>query len=145
MIGPGTGVAPFVGFLDERAMQGGGGRNVLFTGCRHEHQDFLYGAALRAAAAAGRLDLHAAFSRDGPTKVYVQHLMADVADDLWALVDRTGAHVYVCGDATRMAGDVHAAWVAIVQRGRGCDATAAETYMADLEKGGRYQRDVWAS
>ncbi|KAK1860413.1 hypothetical protein I4F81_003002 [Pyropia yezoensis] len=79
------------------------------------------------------------------SRVYVQHLMADVADDLWALVDRTGAHVYVCGDATRMAGDVHAAWVAIVQRGRGCDATAAETYMADLEKGGRYQRDVWAS
>lgn len=145
MIGPGTGVAPFVGFLDERTARGGGGRNVLFTGCRHEHQDFLYGSELRAAAAAGTVDLHAAFSRDGPAKVYVQHLMAAVADDLWSLVDRAGAHVYVCGDAKRMAGDVHAAWVAIVQRGRGCDAVAAEAYMADLEKGGRYQRDVWAA
>ncbi|GAB0497348.1 hypothetical protein MMPV_008680 [Pyropia vietnamensis] len=145
MIGPGTGIAPFVGFLEERAARGGNGRNVLFTGCRHEQQDFLYGTKLRAAAAARTLELHAAFSRDGPAKVYVQHLMAAVADDLWELVDRARAHVYVCGDASRMAGDVHAAWLAIVRRGRECDTAAAETYMADLEKAGRYQRDVWAS
>eukprot|EP00168_Porphyra_purpurea_P004091 TRINITY_DN1476_c0_g1_i2.p1 TRINITY_DN1476_c0_g1~~TRINITY_DN1476_c0_g1_i2.p1 ORF type:complete len:848 (-),score=297.50 TRINITY_DN1476_c0_g1_i2:417-2849(-) len=120
MVGPGTGVAPFVGFLDERraaAAAGGGGRNLLFTGCRHERQDYLYGAELSAAAAAGEVEVYPAFSRDGPSKVYVQHRMAEAADDLWALVDAAGAHVYVCGDATRMAGDVHAAWLAIIRRG----------------------------
>ncbi|MEW2572238.1 sulfite reductase subunit alpha [Streptomyces sp. NPDC047070] len=143
MIGPGTGVAPFRGFLHERAARGAEGRNWLFFGDRHRDTDFVYEdelAELRDSGVLTRLDL--AFSRDQTEKVYVQTRMREQARELYAWLE-DGAHVYVCGDASRMAKDVEAALLGVVaeQRGRG-NADAAE-YLADLRRAKRYVRDVY--
>ncbi|MFH8465261.1 sulfite reductase flavoprotein subunit alpha [Streptomyces sp. NPDC017991] len=143
MIGPGTGIAPFRGFLHERAARGASGRNWLFFGDRHRDTDFVYEdelGRLRESGVLTRLDL--AFSRDQAEKVYVQTRMREQARELYAWLE-DGAHVYVCGDAARMAKDVEAALLGVVagQRGRG-DADAAE-YLADLRRAKRYVRDVY--
>ncbi|MFE7069682.1 sulfite reductase subunit alpha [Streptomyces sp. NPDC057620] len=143
MIGPGTGVAPFRGFLHERAARGAEGRNWLFFGDRHRATDFVYEdelAELRDSGVLTRLDL--AFSRDQTEKVYVQTRMREQARELYAWLE-DGAHVYVCGDASRMAKDVEAALLGVIagQRGRG-NADAAE-YLADLRRAKRYVRDVY--
>ncbi|MEU1279754.1 sulfite reductase subunit alpha [Streptomyces sp. NPDC005805] len=143
MIGPGTGVAPFRGFLHERAARGASGRNWLFFGDRHRARDFVYEeelTALRESGVLSRLDL--AFSRDQAEKVYVQTRMRERSRELYAWLE-DGAHLYVCGDASRMAKDVDAALLGVVaeQRGRG-DDDAAE-YLADLRRAKRYVRDVY--
>ena len=128
MIGPGTGLAPFRGFLQERAARKAKGAALgpamLFFGCRHPDQDFLYADELKAFAADGITELHTAFSRgDGP-KTYVQHLVAAQKDRVWSLIEQ-GAIIYVCGDGGKMEPDVKAALVAIyrertgARRGRG--------------------------
>ncbi|MCX2714795.1 diflavin oxidoreductase [Mycolicibacterium sp. J2] len=143
MIGPGTGIAPFRAFLQERRATAAPGRSWLFFGDRHRATDFLYGDELEDFLAAGtltRLDL--AFSRDQEAKDYVQHRMSENADELFGwLAD--GAHVYVCGDADRMARDVDAALHQVVARGGGMDAEAAHAYVNDLIKNHRYVRDVY--
>ncbi|WP_320784745.1 sulfite reductase subunit alpha [Streptomyces sp. CRN 30] len=143
MIGPGTGIAPFRGFLHERAARGASGRNWLFFGDQHRATDFVYEEELTALRESGVLtELDLAFSRDQAEKVYVQTRMRERSRELYAWLE-DGAHVYVCGDASRMAKDVEAALLAVIaeQRGRGAD-DAAE-YLADLRRGKRYVRDVY--
>ncbi|MEU5342153.1 sulfite reductase flavoprotein subunit alpha [Streptomyces sp. NPDC020766] len=143
MIGPGTGVAPFRGFLHERAARGATGRNWLFYGDRHRGTDFVYEDELTRLRKDGVLtELDLAFSRDQAEKVYVQTRMRERSRELYGWLEE-GAHVYVCGDASRMAKDVEAALLGVVaeQRGRG-DDDAAE-YLAELRRAKRYVRDVY--
>lgn len=143
MIGPGTGIAPFRGFLHERAARGASGRNWLFFGDRHRETDFVYEDELTRLREQGVLtELDLAFSRDQADKVYVQTRMRERSRELYAWLEE-GAHVYVCGDASRMAKDVEAALLGVIagQRGRG-DDDAAE-YLADLRRAKRYVRDVY--
>lgn len=143
MIGPGTGIAPFRGFLHERAARGASGRNWLFFGDRHRETDFVYEDELTELRKRGVLtELDLAFSRDQAEKVYVQTRMRERSRELYGWLE-DGAHVYVCGDASRMAKDVEAALLGVVaeQRGRG-DDDAAE-YLADLRRAKRYVRDVY--
>ncbi|HEY2335890.1 MAG TPA: hypothetical protein VGI18_00800, partial [Burkholderiales bacterium] len=143
MIGPGTGIAPFRAFLQERAAAGAPGRNWLFFGNQRREADFLYREELEALAekrVLSRMDL--AFSRDQTSKVYVQHKMLEAADELWRWI-ANGACLYVCGDAKRMAGDVDLALQQIAVAQGGMDAAAAKRYLAGLARAGRYQRDVY--
>ncbi|WP_422748372.1 diflavin oxidoreductase [Mycobacterium sp. WMMD1722] len=143
MIGPGTGVAPFRAFLQERRATAAGGRSWLFSGNRHRARDFLYGAELEEFVDDGtlsRLDL--AFSRDGHAKSYVQHRMRENAAELFSWL-QDGAHVYVCGNADRMARDVDAALHQIVAEHGGFDGDGAHAYVNDLVRNHRYVRDVY--
>jgi sulfite reductase (NADPH) flavoprotein alpha-component len=143
MIGPGTGVAPFRAFLQERRAIGATGRNWLFFGHQRSDYDFFYEdefTEMKAARLLTRLTL--AWSRDGDEKIYVQDRMREVGRDLWAwLAD--GAHVYVCGDAKRMAKDVEVALVDVVAAHGARTRDQAIAFVADLKKQGRYQQDVY--
>ena len=139
MVGPGTGLAPFRGFLQERGAALKAGRKLgpalLFFGCRSRAADYIYGDELEAYLASGALtSLHLAFSRDGPKKVYVQHHLAGAAADVAAALAHPRACVYVCGDAKAMARDVHAALAG---------ALGGEAALKALADEGRYQKDVW--
>ncbi|MDP4334328.1 sulfite reductase subunit alpha [Curtobacterium sp. A7_M15] len=143
MVGPGTGIAPFRGFLHERAVSGATGRNWLFFGDQHRDTDFVYEDELTSLQASGvleRLDL--AFSRDQAEKVYVQTRMLEQAAELYSWLE-DGGHLYVCGDASRMAKDVEQALLMVIgsQRGKGEDD--AQAYLADMRRGKRYVRDVY--
>lgn len=143
MIGPGTGVAPFRAFLQEREEQGADGRNWLFFGDRRFRSDFLYQAEWlnwRKRGLLTRLDV--AFSRDREEKAYVQHRIRENARDVYSWLQE-GAHLYVCGDADRMALDVHSTLIDIVAEQGGRDKDAAESYLRELQKSKRYQRDVY--
>jgi cytochrome P450/NADPH-cytochrome P450 reductase len=147
MIGPGTGLAPFRGFLQERAARKAKGATLgpamLFFGCRHPDRDYLYADELKAFAADGITELHTAFSRaDGP-KTYVQNLVAAQQDRVWSLIEN-GAIIYVCGDGGKMEPDVKAALVAIYRERKAADADAALRWIDDLGTGNRYVLDVWA-
>jgi cytochrome P450/NADPH-cytochrome P450 reductase len=146
MVGPGTGLAPFRGFLQQRAALKESGTQLgpalLFFGCRHPDQDFLYESELKQFAADGICELHVAFSRgDGP-KTYVQHLIAAHKDHVWDLIGR-GAVTFVCGDGGKMEPDVKAALMAIYREMSG-EADAAR-WIDDLGTSNRYVLDVWAS
>ena len=147
MIGPGTGLAPFRGFLQQRAAQKAAGAalgpSLLFFGCRHPAQDYLYADELKAFADQGIAELSVAFSRAGPDKVYVQHLIGRQKDRVWALIGQ-GAIIYVCGDGGRMEPDVKAALMAIHRDKTGGDADAAARWIDDLGARNRYVLDVWA-
>ncbi|HEX5160883.1 MAG TPA: assimilatory sulfite reductase (NADPH) flavoprotein subunit [Steroidobacteraceae bacterium] len=143
MIGPGTGVAPFRGFVQEREAMGATGRNWLFFGGRSLYHDFLYQLEWQQALkrnALHRLDV--AFSRDQERKIYVQHRLREAGKDLFAWLSN-GACLYVCGDATAMAPDVHAALLDVVREQGGMDADDAQAWVADLTADGRYLRDVY--
>ncbi|QZH64435.1 diflavin oxidoreductase [Mycolicibacterium farcinogenes] len=143
MIGPGTGIAPFRAFLQERQAAGASGRSWLFFGDRRRMTDYLYGEELTAFAESGTLTrLDVAFSRDQDTKVYVQHRMRENSAELFSWL-QDGAYLYVCGDAERMAKDVDAALHEIVADAGGMDADAAHAYVNDLIKTHRYLRDVY--
>jgi sulfite reductase (NADPH) flavoprotein alpha-component len=143
MIGPGTGVAPFRAFLHERMATKAKGRNWLFFGHQRSACDFFYEDELAGMKARGVLTrLSLAWSRDGLEKFYVQDRMREVGRDLWSwLTD--GAHVYVCGDAKRMAKDVERALVDIVAQHGARSTDQAIAFVADLKKQGRYQQDVY--
>jgi sulfite reductase (NADPH) flavoprotein alpha-component len=143
MIGPGTGVAPFRGFLQERLASGASGRHWLIFGGRTMRDDFLYQVEWLAALKRGALNrLDAAFSRDQAHKIYVQDNMRTAGRELFAwLAD--GASLYVCGDAERMAPDVHAALLDIVAEHGAMSADDARDWVADLTAEGRYLRDVY--
>lgn len=145
MIGPGTGIAPFIGFVDERIAENATGHNLLFFGCRHEAGDFLYCKRLRGAVATGDLDLETAFSRDQPEKVYVQDRLRDRSVDVWRMINNEGAHVYVCGDGARMASDVDQALRDIVQEHGEMGTEEADLYVAALAGANRLQKDVWVA
>lgn len=143
MVGPGTGVAPFRGFLHERAARGAQGRNWLFFGEQHAATDFYYRDEIEGMQKSGlltRLDL--AFSRDQSDKVYVQDRMREQGAQLWAWLEE-GAHFYVCGDASRMAKDVDAALKEVVAVHGGMSAERAVEYVGAMTKDRRYVRDVY--
>ncbi|MSQ91819.1 MAG: assimilatory sulfite reductase (NADPH) flavoprotein subunit [Gammaproteobacteria bacterium] len=143
MIGPGTGVAPYRGFLQERAATGAAGRNWLVFGARHFANDFLYQIEWQRALKRGlltRLDL--AFSRDGGLRVYVQQRLAEAGRELYDWIE-SGASIYVCGDATHMAPDVHAALASVIERHGALSAEAARERLNRLGADGRYLRDVY--
>ena len=147
MVGPGTGLAPFRGFLQERAALKAKGATLgpamLFFGCRHPEQDFIYANELKAFAADGVTELHTAFSRAEGPKTYVQHLVAAQNERVWSLLGQ-GAVIYVCGDGGKMEPDVKAALVAIYRERTGADAAAGLRWIEDLGSKNRYVLDVWA-
>ena len=143
MIGPGTGIAPFRAFLEERAATGATGRNWLFFGDQRASTDFLYQADLDGWRADGLLHrLDTAFSRDQAEKVYVQHRMLEQAPELWAWLE-AGAHVYVCGDAARMAKDVDQVLHRVIEAAGGRSSAEAVAYVQSLRAAKRYARDVY--
>lgn len=143
MIGPGTGIAPFRAFLEEREMRGAAGENWLFFGDQHEATDFLYRDDISAWQTSGLLTKTSlAWSRDGAEKVYVQHLIEREGAGFFDWLQR-GAAIYICGDASRMAQDVDTALRKVIATHGNLDAAGADAYLADLAKSGRYQRDVY--
>ena len=143
MVGPGTGIAPFRGFLQERRALGHAGRNWLFFGDQHRSENFYYRDDLEDMARDGflsRLDL--AFSRDQADRLYVQHKMLDSGADVWRWLDE-GGHFYVCGDATRMARDVDAALTTIIEKHGRMSHQRAHDFKRELVASKRYVRDVY--
>jgi sulfite reductase (NADPH) flavoprotein alpha-component len=143
MVGPGTGIAPFRAFLEERRATGAKGKNWLFFGDQKAASDFLYREELLGMEESGlltRLDL--AFSRDQAEKIYVQQRMLENASELWAWLEQ-GAHFYVCGDASRMAKDVDAALHQVIETAGGKSAADAAAYVQSLKAAKRYARDVY--
>lgn len=147
MVGPGTGLAPFRGFLQERAAMKASGKSLgpsmLFFGCRHPEQDFLYADELKGYAEQGITDLHVAFSRADTPKSYVQDLIAAQKDKVWKLID-AGAIIYVCGDGGKMEPDVKRVLMSIYREKTGADETAAAGWIDTMGTQNRYVLDVWA-
>jgi sulfite reductase (NADPH) flavoprotein alpha-component len=143
MIGAGTGVAPYRAFLQEREARGATGRSWLFFGERNFHTDFLYQTEWQGWLGDGVLRrLNVAFSRDQAGKIYVQHRLREHGRDVYAWLE-DGAHLYVCGDASNLAPDVHAALSDVVRQERGCSPAAAQEYLSLLQRDHRYQIDVY--
>ena len=143
MVGPGTGVAPFRSFIEHRGALGSTGKNWLFFGDQHYTYDFLYQLEWQDHLKSGVLTrLDVAFSRDQPEKVYVQDRMIQQAPELYQWLEQ-GAHFYVCGDANRMAHDVHEALISVVEFQGGITREAAEAYVENLKQTKRYQREVY--
>lgn len=148
MVGPGTGVAPFRGFIQERALQKEQGKPVgqthLYFGCRNKDKDFIYREEMEKYVEDGVLTLHTAFSRDQPEKIYVTHRMRENFDQLWEMIGKKGGHVYICGDAKMMAKDVRNIIVEVVQKGGEMSPEEAEKYVKKMEQQKRYSADVWS-
>ncbi|XP_031427484.1 NADPH--cytochrome P450 reductase isoform X2 [Clupea harengus] len=149
MIGPGTGIAPFMGFLQERAWQKEQGKDVgetvLYYGCRYRNEDFLYQEELEEFERMGVLtQLNVAFSRDQEHKIYVQDLMKENKEHLWKLIHSQNAHLYVCGDARNMARDVQSAFHQAAEEVGALSHTQAVDYFKRLMTKGRYSQDVWS-
>ncbi len=143
MVGPGTGIAPFRAFLQERRAVGARGRNWLFFGAQRSSYDYYYGEEFEELKKQNILThLHCAFSRDREHKVYVQHRMQENAAELWRWLD-AGAYFYVCGDALKMAKDVDAALRTIVQEQSGRSPEEAQAYVEQMKADKRYKRDVY--
>jgi len=147
MVGPGTGLAPFRGFLQERAaMKAKGqvlGPSMLFFGCRNPEQDFLYADELKGFAEQGITELHVAFSRASTPKSYVQDLIAAQKDTVWKLIE-AGAIIYVCGDGSKMEPDVKRVLTGIYRERSGGDEAAALAWIDKMGTTNRYVLDVWA-
>jgi sulfite reductase (NADPH) flavoprotein alpha-component len=143
MVGPGTGVAPFRGFLEERSITGASGKNWLIFGEQRSSQNFFYKDQFEGYVKGGKLKLTCAWSRDVPGKrEFVQHKMAEEGPEFWKWLE-AGAHFYVCGDKTRMAADVDATLHKIVEEQGGKTPEQAKEYVEALKKAHRYQRDVY--
>ena len=143
MIGPGTGIAPFRAFMQQRAADGAEGKNWLFFGNPHFTEDFLYQVEWQRYVKEGvlsRIDL--AWSRDQKEKVYVQDKLRQQGAELWRWIN-DGAHIYVCGDANRMAKDVEQALLEVIAEFGGMDIEAADEFLSELRIERRYQRDVY--
>ena len=143
MIGPGTGVAPFRAFVEERAERGASGDNWLIFGDRNFSDDFLYQLEWQRHLKRGNLQrLDVAFSRDQDEKIYVQDRIIENAAKLFAWIE-SGAVIYVCGDSKHMAGDVHDALIEVISRNANIDRDAADIRLKEMRRDGRYQRDVY--
>jgi len=143
MVGPGTGIAPFRAFLQDRMAMGATGKNWLFFGDQHEASDFLFQHELIEYSKCGLLTrLDTAFSRDQAEKIYVQHRMTQNGEELWSWLN-DGAHFYVCGDARRMAKDVDKALQQVVAQHGAMSDEDAKNYVAQMAREGRYGRDVY--
>ncbi|MEW9919236.1 bifunctional cytochrome P450/NADPH--P450 reductase [Marimonas sp. MJW-29] len=148
MVGPGTGIAPFRGFLQERAALKADGKDLgeamLFFGCRHPDQDYIYRDELEGFAKDGLCDLKVAFSRQEKSKVYVQDLIRAERDRVWELIQK-GAKIFVCGDGSRMEPDVRRALSLIYSEEMDVGAEAADAWMDQMMTDNRYVLDVWVS
>ena len=142
MVGPGTGVAPFRAFVEERRISGATGRNWLFFGEQRESQDFFYREQFTKWVAEGFLRLDLAFSRDQERKIYVQHRMEERGADIWAWLQE-GADFFVCGDKNKMAADVDTALLKIAETHGGRTPEQAKEFIESLKKEKRYKRDVY--
>ena len=143
MVGPGTGIAPFRAFLQERDSREASGKNWLFFGNPHFTQDFLYQVEIQGYLKSGLLSkVDVAFSRDQADKVYVQDKLRQNSKDVFAWLE-AGAHIYICGDANRMAKDVHNALVDIISENTGKSFEESDQYLKDLRSANRYQKDVY--
>lgn len=143
MVGPGTGVAPFRAFIQDRRATGAKGKNWLFFGEQRSASGFFYKDELDAALADGTLArLDTAFSRDQDYKIYVQHRMLEASEEIWKWLEE-GAYFYVCGDAARMAKDVDGALHAIVEKEGGKSPEEAKEYIEAMKKEKRYRKDVY--
>ena len=143
MIGPGTGIAPFRAFMQQRAADGAQGKNWLFFGNPHFTEDFLYQVEWQSYVKEGlltRIDL--AWSRDQQQKIYVQDKLREQGAELWRWIN-DGAHIYVCGDANRMAKDVENTLLEVIAEYGAMDAEAADEFLSELRVERRYQRDVY--
>ena len=144
MIGPGTGIAPFRAFLQERQAVGAKGKNWLFFGAQREKCDYAYKEDWEKFSHDGLLArLDCAWSRDQAHKIYVQHKLLENAAEIWKWIDKDGAQFFVCGDARRMAKDVDAALRKIVQEQGGKSVDEANAYVEQLKNDKRYRRDVY--
>ncbi|XP_041976895.1 NADPH--cytochrome P450 reductase isoform X2 [Aricia agestis] len=148
MVGPGTGLAPFRGFLQERSVARAAGKpvgdTILYFGCRHRDQDYIYREELEEYEKNGDVTLHVAFSRDQPEKIYVTHLLENNLDQIWDLIGKRNGHFYICGDAKNMAVDVRNIVVrAIREKGGRTEAEAAQ-FIKKLESMKKYSADVWS-
>ena len=143
MVGPGTGIAPFRAFLQDRAATGATGKNWLIFGEQHAATDFFYQGEFEAFRDAGVLtELTTAFSRDQAHKIYVQHRLAEHADEIFRWLEE-GAYFYVCGDARNMAKDVDHALHHAVEKAGGLTPERANEYVDALKKAKRYRKDVY--
>lgn len=143
MVGPGTGIAPFRSFIEERAVNKASGRTWLFFGDQHAATDFLYKEELEQYQKDGVLTrLDTAFSRDSEQKVYIQHKMLENSKELYSWLEN-GACFYVCGDKEHMAKDVHNALIDVIEKEGAMSREEAESFVNSLQKEGRYQRDVY--
>jgi len=142
MIGPGTGIAPFVAFIQERLSLEATGENHLYFGCRRSDEDFLYKQELENWSNDGHIKLYTAFSRETSEKVYVQHRLLENSQQICDLI-QAGGHIYVCGDAKYMAVDVQEALTTILTKHMSIDQAEAENLLHQLEKQKRYQKDTW--
>ncbi|MEM6982091.1 MAG: sulfite reductase [NADPH] flavoprotein alpha-component, partial [Pseudomonadota bacterium] len=143
MVGPGTGIAPFRAFLQERDAREATGKNWLFFGNPHFTQDFLYQVEIQGYLKSGLLSkVDVAFSRDQAEKVYVQDKLRKNSKEVFDWLE-AGAHFYVCGDANRMAKDVHNALIDIITENTGKSNEEADQYLKDLRSANRYQKDVY--
>lgn len=144
MVGPGTGIAPFRAFLQERKATGARGKNWLFFGSQHKHCNYFYEDEFEKMKSDGFLTrLDCAWSRDSVEKSYVQHKMLNSPDEIWKWIDSDGAHFFVCGDARRMAKDVDAALRKIIQEKGGKTEEQTNEYVEKLKADKRYKRDVY--
>lgn len=148
MVGPGTGIAPFRGFiqgrkvLKEQGVQLGAAQ--LYFGCRHAQEDFLYEEELKQAEQLGLIELHSAFSRQQQEKVYVQHLMEQNAQEILGLLEQ-GGHLYICGDGGKMAPAVEQSLIRSYQDLKGVTHEQALAWLGELEQSGRFAKDVWSA
>ena len=143
MVGPGTGIAPFVAFLQEREVTGAAGDNWLFFGDQKSETDFLYRDMLEDYVSSGLLKrLDTAFSRDQEHKIYVQDRMRENGAEIFKWLE-AGGYFYVCGDASRMAKDVDAALHEVIAQHGNLSADQATQYVEELKKSNRYERDVY--
>ncbi|MBB65167.1 MAG: sulfite reductase [Waddliaceae bacterium] len=143
MIGPGTGIAPFRAFIQERIAKNAKGKNWLFFGEWTREGEFFYQDYWMKLQAEGRLRLDTAFSRDQETKVYVQHRMQEQAADLWQWIEKEGAVLYICGDAKNMAKDVEQTLLSIIQEEGERSEEEAKAYIKQLKQEKRYLKDVY--
>lgn len=148
MVGPGTGLAPFRGFLQERAFARANGKevgdNILYFGCRHRDQDYIYKEELEEFEKNGDVQLKLAFSRDQAHKIYVTHLLEKDLDQLWDIIGNRNGHFYICGDAKNMAVDVRNIVLKAIQEKGGRTESEAVQFLKKLESMKKYSADVWS-
>lgn len=148
MIGPGTGLAPFRGFIQERHLTNEESKNVgdtiLYFGCRKRSEDFIYENELEEYVSKGSLKLRLAFSRDQEKKVYVTHLLEQDADSVWKIIGENKGHLYICGDAKNMATDVRNILLNIIKTKGNMSEAEAQQYIKKMETQKRYSADVWS-
>ncbi|CAL4065543.1 unnamed protein product, partial [Meganyctiphanes norvegica] len=148
MVGPGTGLAPFRGFIQEKKHQKNEGKSVgevvLYFGCRNQDTDFMYEEELQSYVDDGVMKMHVAFSRDQENKFYVSHLLEQNRADVWRILGQENGHFYVCGDAKRMARDVNEIIINIAETEGKMSRNEAEAFVKKLMSQKRYSADVWS-